>query len=181
MCLLCVDLLNSKFVVECHLEMFFPKNQFRLCFKWEWKYEYQECHEHFDEGLTFTLQYGVNMVDVYMDVPGWLCLHYHGCSLQRTRQVSTGFAEHIYCCWWLHCLYVESQPEDICRQTAFNTDWEQNSSLCSDTDWIYGENVRAVFQTIRGTNCKYRDHVIPFSSFQPFGRTLLACELYWIR
>lgn len=25
------------------------------------------------------------------------------------------------------------------------------------------------------------DHVIPFSSFQPRGKTLLACELYWIR
>lgn len=27
--------------------------------------EYQECHEYFDEGLTFTFQYGVNMVDIH--------------------------------------------------------------------------------------------------------------------
>lgn len=25
------------------------------------------------------------------------------------------------------------------------------------------------------------DHAIPFSSLQPRGKTLLACELYWIR
>lgn len=27
----------------------------------------------------------------------------------------------------------------------------------------------------------YLDHEIPFSSLQPRGKTLLACELYWIR
>lgn len=70
---------------------------------------------------------------VFMTVPGLLCLHCCGCSLQRTPLVPMDYSECKYCCWLLRCPYDESQPEDTCRQILLGlkyTHLELYSHIC---------------------------------------------------
>lgn len=50
---------------------------------------------------------------IFTTVPGWLCLHCCGCSPQRIQQAPRDHSGCKCCCWLLHYLYGESQPEDI--------------------------------------------------------------------